>query len=158
MALGIRMRPHDFRRCAAVTAAFRGSNMPHLPVLCYNTGIARSRMSTTTELVHVGRNEVRRDGEQDPWLSWRPAAESTTDRVKATLPSKRVGLPPLSWYDVLYGLRRARGAEGLRPGTRRRDAARAVQPLAAARPHGGGRRRSTGPYPGDRRRQWIDSA
>jgi integrase len=30
MALGLRMRPHDFRRCAAVTAAFRGSDMPHL--------------------------------------------------------------------------------------------------------------------------------
>jgi len=30
MTLGIRMRPHDFRRCAAVTAAFRGSDMPHL--------------------------------------------------------------------------------------------------------------------------------
>jgi integrase len=30
MALGVRMRPHDFRRCAAVTAAFRGSDMPHL--------------------------------------------------------------------------------------------------------------------------------
>ena len=28
--LGIRLRPHDFRRCAAVTAAFRGSDMPHL--------------------------------------------------------------------------------------------------------------------------------
>ena len=30
MALGIRMRPHDFRRCAAVTAAFRAGDMPHL--------------------------------------------------------------------------------------------------------------------------------
>ena len=30
MTLGIRMRPHDFRRCAAVTAAFRGRDMPHL--------------------------------------------------------------------------------------------------------------------------------
>ena len=30
MTLGIRMRPHDFRRCAAVTAAFRGGDMPHL--------------------------------------------------------------------------------------------------------------------------------
>jgi integrase len=30
MVLGIRLRPHDFRRCAAATAAFRGRDMPHL--------------------------------------------------------------------------------------------------------------------------------
>jgi integrase len=30
MALGIRMRPHDFRRCADATAAFRGGDMPDL--------------------------------------------------------------------------------------------------------------------------------
>jgi integrase len=30
MALGIRMRPHDFRRCAATTAAFRAGDTPHL--------------------------------------------------------------------------------------------------------------------------------
>jgi integrase len=30
MTVGIRMRPHDFRCCAAVTAAFRGGDTPHL--------------------------------------------------------------------------------------------------------------------------------
>jgi integrase len=30
MTLGIRMRPHDFRRCAAATEAFRAGDMPHL--------------------------------------------------------------------------------------------------------------------------------
>src|SRR5829696_3918648 len=30
MTLGIRVRPHDFHRCAAATAAFRGGDMPHL--------------------------------------------------------------------------------------------------------------------------------
>ena len=49
MTLGLRMRPHDFRRCAAVAAAFRGSAMPYLAMPCCSTEIARSRMSTTTE-------------------------------------------------------------------------------------------------------------
>jgi integrase len=30
MTLGVRLRPHDFRRCAAVTASFRAGDMPHL--------------------------------------------------------------------------------------------------------------------------------
>jgi hypothetical protein len=30
LTLGIRLRPHDFRRCAAATAAFRGGDTPHL--------------------------------------------------------------------------------------------------------------------------------
>ena len=28
--MGIRLRPHDFRRCAAITAAYHASGMPHL--------------------------------------------------------------------------------------------------------------------------------
>ncbi len=30
MVVGVRMRPHDFRRCAATTAAYHASAMPHL--------------------------------------------------------------------------------------------------------------------------------
>jgi hypothetical protein len=30
MVLGLRLRPHDFRRCAATTAAYHAGGMPHL--------------------------------------------------------------------------------------------------------------------------------
>jgi hypothetical protein len=56
MTLRIRMRPHDFRRCAAVTAAYQAGNMPNLAsaLLPHRDRRSSDEHSSRTPLLHAG--------------------------------------------------------------------------------------------------------
>lgn len=88
------------------------------------------------------------------WAGLVLARRAATGGIEADL--KRAGLPPISWYDVLYGLRRARGGR-LTPreleGEMLLEQYNLSRLLDRMEADGLVRR---APYPGDRRRQWIE--
>lgn len=88
------------------------------------------------------------------WAGLVLARRAATSGIEADL--KRAGLPPISWYDVLYGLRRARGGR-LTPRELEGEMLLEQYNLSRLldRMEADGLVRRV-PYPGDRRRQWIE--
>jgi DNA-binding MarR family transcriptional regulator len=88
------------------------------------------------------------------WTALVLAQRATMNRIEADL--KNAGLPPLSWYDVLYGLRRVRGG---RLSPRDLESAMLLEQYNLSRlldrmEVDGVVRRV--PYPGDKRRQLVE--
>jgi DNA-binding MarR family transcriptional regulator len=88
------------------------------------------------------------------WAGLVLAQRAAVNGIEADL--KQAGLPPLAWYDVLYGLRRAQGGK-LTP--RDLEAAMLLEQYNLSRLLD--RMQADGlvrrvPYPGDKRRQLIE--
>src|SRR5829696_3899831 len=87
------------------------------------------------------------------WAGLVRAQRAATSGIEADL--KQAGFPPLSWYDVLYGLRRARGGK-LTPGELEGEILLEQYNLSRLldRMEADGLVRRI-PYPGDKRRQFV---
>ena len=87
------------------------------------------------------------------WAELVRAQRAATGGIEADL--KQAGLPPLSWYDVLYGLRRARGGR-LTPRELESEMLLEQYNLSRLldRMEADGLVRRI-PYPGDKRRQLV---
>jgi DNA-binding MarR family transcriptional regulator len=88
------------------------------------------------------------------WAGLVLAQRAVMSGIEADL--KEAGLPPLSWYDVLYGLRRARGG---RLSPRELEGAMLLEQYNLSRLLD--RMQADGlvrrvPYPGDKRRQLVE--
>src|SRR5215211_7484979 len=88
------------------------------------------------------------------WAGLVRAQRASTSGIEADL--KQAGFPPLSWYDVLYGLRRARGGR-LTP--RQLEGEMLLEQYNLSRLLD--RMEADGlvrriPYPGDKRRQLVE--
>ena len=88
------------------------------------------------------------------WAGLVRAQRAATSGIELDL--KQAGFPPLSWYDVLYGLRRARGGR-LTPRELEGEMLLEQYNLSRLldRMEGDGLVRRV-PYPGDKRRQLVE--
>ncbi len=94
MVVGVRMRPHDFRRCAATTAAYHASGLPHL---------------ASSLLQHPRSTRHRRTLQPcDFDRCWCPVCEAYHGTADLTVPQRPYGRgPPDDPPDALLAATRA---------------------------------------------------